>query len=290
MVVVGVGEVLWDLLPGGKQFGGACANFTYHAQTLGAEAWLVSRVGDDPLGHEILERLSGMGLRADGVTVDPCAPTGTVSVELSRDGQPKFTIRENVAWDHIVPTHAAKEAVARADAVCFGSLAQRSEASRETIRSLVTSTRPEALRIFDVNLRQPFYTLEIIESSLRLANVLKINDEELPVLAGFFGLRGSPTEQLAQLALRYHLRMVALTRGARGSLLYADGRTSDHPGSSATVVDTVGAGDAFTAALTMGLLANWDLDTLNHRASQIASYVVSQPGGTPKMPDRLRFA
>lgn len=288
-VVVGLGEVLWDLLPGGKQFGGACANFTYHVQTLGAEAWLVSRVGNDPLGREILDRLRQMGLRADGVTIDPSAPTGTVSVELSKDGQPKFTIREHVAWDHIVATDSARDAVARADAVCFGSLAQRSETSRTTIRSLAASTRPDALRIFDINLRQHFFSREIIESSLALANVLKINDEELPVLAAMFGLRGAPGEQLAELARRHDLLMVALTRGARGSLLYADGRTSDHPGSPATVVDTVGAGDAFTATLTMGLLAGWTLDTINHRANEIASYVVSQPGGTPQMPAHLRF-
>lgn len=289
MVVVGVGEVLWDLLPGGKQFGGACANFTYHAQTLGADGWLVSRVGNDPFGREILDRLREMQLRADGVTVDPSAPTGTVSVELSQDGQPRFTIREHVAWDHIVATDPARDAVARADAVCFGSLAQRSETSRTTIRSLVASTRPDALRIFDINLRQHFFSQEIIESSLRLANVLKINDEELPVLAKMFALRGDSKEQLAELARRHDLRMVALTRGARGSLLYAEGHHSDHPGSPAAVVDTVGAGDAFTATLTMGLLAGWPLDTINHRANEVAAYVVSQPGGTPKMPAHLHF-
>jgi len=289
-VVVGLGEVLWDMLPGGKQLGGASANFAYHAQMLGAESWLVSRVGNDPPGHEILARLRAMEMPVDCVTVDPSAPTGTVAIEVSPDGQPKFTIRENVAWDHIVAGDFARDIVARADAVCFGSLAQRHEISRATICSLVGSTRPTALRIFDVNLRQKFFSLEIIETSLLLANVLKINDEELPVLAKFFGLPGRPEEQLAELARRFDLQLVALTRGARGSLFYSRGGCSEVKGLPTNVVDTVGAGDSFTAMLTMGLLAGWDLDRINRRANEVAAYVVSQPGATPKLPAHLRLS
>jgi fructokinase len=285
--VIGIGEVLWDILPGGKQLGGASANFAYHAQMLGAEAWLISRVGNDLLGSEILERLCAMQMSADCVELDSSAPTGTVSVELSSDGQPNFSIRENVAWDHIAASEFARGMVARADAVCFGSLAQRHEISRATIRSLVASTRPDALRIFDANLRQSFFSLEVLETSLQLANVLKLNDDELPVLAKFFGLSGGTEEQLSKLARRFDLRMVALTCGARGSLFYSQGTYSGAEALPARVVDTVGAGDSFTAMLAMGLLAGWEIDRINRRANEVAAYVVSQPGAMPKLPAHL---
>jgi len=289
-VVVGLGEVLWDLLPGGKQLGGASANFAYHAQMLGAESWLVSRVGDDPLGREILARLQALQMATDGVTVDPRAPTGTVAIEVSAEGQPRFTICENVAWDQLAVTEFALAKVVRADAVCFGSLAQRHETSRAAIRSLVAATRPDALRIFDINLRQQFFSLAVIEASLQLANVLKINDEELPVLARLFGLQGGPAEQLAGLAQRFDLRLVALTRGARGSLFYSQGSYSEMAGLATHVVDTVGAGDSFTAMLTLGLLAGWELDRINRCANEVAAYVVSQPGATPRLPAHLCLA
>jgi fructokinase len=276
------------MLPGGRQLGGASANFAYHAQMLGAEAWLVSRVGNDLLGSEMLERLRAMQMAVGCIEVDPSAPTGTVSVELTAKGQPRFSIRQNVAWDHIVASEFARDMVARADAVCFGSLAQRHEISRTTIRCLVASTRPDALKIFDVNLRQSFFSLEVIETSLQLANVLKINDEELPVLAKLFGLRGGTKKQLAELARRFDLLMVALTCGARGSLFYSQGAYYGAKGLDVPVVDTVGAGDSFTAMLAMGLLAGWELDRINRCANEVAAYVVSQPGATPRLPAHLR--
>jgi len=288
--VIGIGEVLWDLLPGGKQIGGASANFTCHAQTLGAETCLISSVGNDPLGGEILARLSEMQVPVAGVSVNPLAPTGTVAVTISPDGQPQFAIRENVAWDLITATDFTRNMVAQADAVCFGSLAQRHEISRAAIRSLVASTRPEALRIFDVNLRQNYFSMEIVESSLRLANVLKINDEELPVLSRLFGLRGGLMDQVADLALRFELQLVALTCGAKGSLLYSQGCYSEARGLPVNVVDTVGAGDSFTAVLTMGILAGWNLDRINRYANEVAAYVVSQSGATPRLPAHLRFS
>jgi len=286
--VAGVGELLWDLLPGGKQLGGATTNFAYDAHALGAEAWVVSRVGNDQLGMEILERFEVLGLPADLVTVDPVAPTGTVSVELSADGQPRFTIHENVAWDNLPATRAAHEVLGRADAVCFGSLAQRSPGARAAIRALLSGTPPQAVRVFDVNLRQHFFSQEVIARSLELAKVLKINDEELPVLADMFHLRGDTSEQLRELALRFRLSLVALTRGARGSLLYSQDRFSDHPGTPVKVADSVGAGDAFTAAMTLGLLAAWDLEEINWRANELAAYVCSQAGGTPPLPQHLK--
>ncbi|MFA6563835.1 MAG: PfkB family carbohydrate kinase [Verrucomicrobiia bacterium] len=301
--VLAVGEILWDLLPSGKQLGGAPANFAYHAHALGAEVRVVSRVGNDPLGREILARLRALGLPTDGVGVDADAPTGTVSVELAADGQPRFTIHENVAWDRLVADEASLAFAAQADAVCFGSLGQRSEASRSSIRKLVVATPPTALRVFDINLRQHFHSRDIVEDSLRLANVLKLNDTELPVLAAMFGLSGGIREQLAALAERFGLHTVALTRGAHGSVLHVaaslrdagqdDGRSrsdratfawSEHPGLTVKVVDSVGAGDAFAAAVALGLLAGHRLDDINRRANEVAAYVCSQSGATPVLP------
>ena len=288
--VLAVGEILWDLLPAGRQLGGAPANFAYHAHALGADVGVVSRVGNDLLGREILDRLRLLGIPMDYLTVDPTAPTGTVSVKLSTDGQPLFTIHENVAWDRISADEASLAFAARADAVCFGSLAQRSEPSRSSIRKLVSATPAGALRVFDINLRQHFHSPELIEDSLQLANVLKLNDQELAILAGIFSLRGQTRQQLAALAQRFTLRAVALTRSAHGSVLLAGGRWSEHPGLPAKVADTVGAGDAFTAAMTLGLLARWPLDDINRRANEIAAYVCSQPGATPALPDELRLS
>ena len=282
--VLGIGEILWDLLPSGKQLGGAPANFAYHAHALGAETRVVSRVGSDPLGLEILARLAALGLPTDGVGVDASAPTGTVSVEVQADGQPRFTIHENVAWDRIAVDAASLEFAAHADALCFGSLAQRCSVSRAAIRQVIAKTPAAALRVFDINLRQHFYSRELIESSLALANALKLNETELPMLAEMFALAGDSRAQLAALAQRFELRAIALTRGAHGSLLLAEGTWSEHAGLPAKVVDAVGAGDAFTAAWTLGLLARQPLDEINVRANQLAAYVCTQPGATPQIP------
>lgn len=286
--LVGIGEVLWDLLPGGRQLGGAPANFAYHASALGAEARVVSRVGNDDLGREALDRLEKLGVPTDCVEVDGALPTGTVSVEVSADGQPRFTIHENVAWDRISGESAGRRAISAADAVCFGTLAQRSETSRRTIRALLKTMPVESLRILDVNLRQHFYSPELIEESLALANVLKVNDAELPRLADMFRLNGDERAQVAGLARRFNLRLVAYTRGGHGSLLHSEGRWSEHPGVPTKVADTIGAGDSFTAAMTVGLLAGWPLDEINQRASEVAAFVCSQPGATPQLPESLR--
>ena len=187
-LILAVGEVLWDLLPNGKQLGGAPANFTYHCRSLGANARLVTRVGDDALGREVLERFRLLGLPTETVQIDSEFPTGTVDVALADDGQPRFTIQEYVAWDRIVAGDDSLATAARADAVCFGSLCQRTEPARTAIRSLVSATRPGALRLFDVNLRPPFVDRAVIADSLTLANALKLNDQELPELTTMFGL------------------------------------------------------------------------------------------------------
>jgi len=286
--VVGIGEVLWDLLPSGPQLGGAPANFAYHAQALGACAQVISRVGDDPNGREIRTRFAAMRLANNSLQTDETAPTGTVTVALSGQGIPEFTIHENVAWDRIATTEDGLAAARQCDAICFGSLAQRCEPSRRSIQRLVETAPKTAWRIFDINLRQHFYSRETIERSLQLANVLKLNDGELPVLAAMFNLQGSPEQQIAVLAGLFKLRVVALTRGAQGSLLFQAGRWSERGVRPVEVKDTVGAGDAFTAGLAIGLLRELDLDEIHLAASDIARHVCSCDGATPTLPESLR--
>jgi fructokinase len=290
--VVGVGEILWDLLQTGPKLGGAPANFAYHAHALGAETHLITRIGNDHRGREIIRRFEEMSLLATTVQVDDSAPTGIAKVELSGDGLAHFTIQKNVAWDHIAATPEALAVASTADAICFGSLAQRSETSRHAIQQLVAATPANALRVFDINLRQQFYSRDVIEDSLKLANILKLNDDELPTLAAMFNVVGSTEHKIEQLTQMFSLQIIALTRGAKGSLLFeaaasGRGRWSDHPSRSVQVVDTVGAGDSFTAALVLGLLRKMDLDEINAIANEVARYVCSQPGATPSMPSEL---
>jgi fructokinase len=286
--VIAVGEILWDLLPAGRQLGGAPANFIQHAHALGADAGLVSRVGDDDLGREAVARLRARGVAADLIQMDPQAPTGTVGVEIGPDHQPRFTIHEDVAWDRLAIEEAALAAVRAADAVCFGSLAQRTAPGAAAIRRLVDASRPGALRVFDVNLRPPFVRAEVVSASLELATVLKLNDQELPVLGAMLGLGDTEEQQLDGLVRCYGLRLVALTRGGQGSLLVGAGGRSDRPAVPVEVADTVGAGDAFTAALVMGLLHGWPLDETNRSAAEVAAFVCTRPGGAPELPPALR--
>ena len=290
--VIGVGEVLWDLLLTGPQLGGAPANFAYHAHALGARAKVITRVGNDDYGREIVRRFREMGLPDSTVQTDDTLPTGTVKVELSGNGLANFTIQENVAWDCIAATLDAIAVARAADAICFGSLAQRCQQSRGTILTLVAAARGDALRVFDINLRQNFYSRPVIEESLGLANVLKLNDGELPILAEMFGVAGSTEQQIERLARQFSLSLIALTRGANGSLLYQkneDGiRWSDCSSRPVHVVDTVGAGDSFTAALVLGLLRKMDLDEINDIANDVARFVCSQAGATPALP--IEFA
>jgi fructokinase len=285
--VLAVGEILWDLLPAGRQLGGAPANFIQHARALGADAGLVSRVGDDELGREAVARLCARGVDTDLIQVDPLAPTGTVGVEIGADHQPQFTIHENVAWDRIAVEDAALAAVRDADAVCYGSLAQRTAEGAAAVRRLVRASNPDALRIFDINLRPPFVQPEVIRESLELATVLKLNNHELPVLAAMLGMGGTEERQLDELVRRYSLRLIALTRGGQGSLLVGAKGRSEQPAVAVDVVDTVGAGDAFTAALVVGLLHAWPLQETNRLAADVAAFVCTRPGGAPELPPDL---
>jgi fructokinase len=285
--VLAAGELLWDLLPAGRQLGGAPANMATHALRLGADAALVSRVGCDALGDEAVERLAETGLPTQTIQRDAVAPTGTAAVTLDRDGQPRFVLASATAWDNLVLDAPAREAAARADAVCFGTLAQRSSRSRDAIRDLLAVCPPDALRVLDLNLRDPFWTEDVLRSSLGCADVLKVNEQELDRCAGILGLSGGACDRVDELCRRFRLQAVAVTRGADGSLLCSRGRWDEHPGVKVTVRDAVGAGDAFTAALTLGLLRGDPLDRINRRANELGAYVCTRPGATPRVPDHL---
>lgn len=291
--IVGLGEVLWDVFPDGPRFGGAPANFACIAAQLAAgeaEAVMVSGVGRDELGATAIRSLEKYGVSTE--FVDQLSyPTGRVDVTLDQAGVASYRFAEDVAWDHLEWTSSLGELAAQARAVCFGTLGQRTELSSATIQRFVHLTAKESLRVFDVNLRTPYWSEKVIRESLELANVLKLNDAELPTLAKLLGLQGSDAEKLKQLNRLFSLKLTALTRGASGALLVsADGEMSDFPAEPMTVVDTVGAGDAYTAAMVIGLLRKLPLVTMNQWASRVAAYVCSQPGATPKLPDALREA
>lgn len=287
--IVGLGEVLWDLFPDGPQFGGAPANFACHAAMLGADSQMASQVGDDELGEQALAALRRHGVGVRCVGRSPDRPTGTVRVELDDAGRPRFEIAQDVAWDQIARSDDLEALARRADAVGFGSLAQRSPTSRETIRDFLRATRPDCLRIFDVNLRRPFFDDRVILDSLPLAGALKLNDEELPVLATICGLSGSDREILGALRDRYNLRLVALTRGPKGAMLLGDEGFVECPGRPVAIVDTVGAGDAFTAAMALGWLRGHGLEAIGRHACRVAEFVCTRPGGTPRLPDELKM-
>lgn len=287
--VVGIGEVLWDLLPDGPQLGGAPANFTCHARALGADACVITRIGEDELGRCVLKRFEKIDLPLKTVQLDPLAPTGTASVTLNDSGIPRFRFQGDVAWDRLTVTLPLLEAVRKADAVCFGTLAQRDSMSRTTIQSLLAAAPTEALRIFDVNLRDNFYSRAVVECSLHLANVLKLNNDELTILTEMFSINGSTMRsQIQSLAEMFQLHVVALTFGEKGSLIYSNGAWSEQLPQTTVVVDTVGAGDSFAAALTMGLLARMPLKDIHSLANDVACFVCSQPGATPVLPETFR--
>ncbi len=286
-VIVGLGEILWDIFPDGATFGGAPANFASHAAALGGDVRMVSSVGHDELGDAALRTLNEKQLSTQFIQRPEGFPTGAVQVSVDAAGHPTYEFGQDEAWDPLQWNDALAELATNATAVCFGTLGQRAEQSRATIQRLLAATRAGCLRIFDINLRPPFVSLPIIDESLELATVLKLNDDELPVLAERYKLAGSPLEQLRSLSRRFNLQATVLTRGPAGSLLLRGNEVSEQPGQRVVVKDTVGAGDAFTAAVTLGLLRNLPLDTINRHASRVAAFVCSQTGATPRLPTEL---
>ena len=278
-VIVGIGEILWDMLPSGKALGGAPANFAYHATRLGEEGWAVSAIGPDALGREIMDIVTEKRLKNIISLTDK--PTGTVQVELDAKGVPTYTIMEGVAWDHIPFTPEMEALAQRADAVCFGSLVQRL-ASRESVLRFLRATRPDALKVFDINLRQHYYSPEVLEESLKIADILKINDEEIRIVADMFGLGGDDVAVSRTLIDRYALRLVILTKGAQGSEVITVDDTLPQPAGEAEVVDTVGAGDSFTAAFVVAYLRGASLADAQRLASDTAAYVCSRKGAMPE--------
>jgi fructokinase len=286
-VIIGLGEILWDMLPGGKVLGGAPANFAYHCRQLGAESYVVSAVGKDDLGCEILELMEELHLPQEHIHIQERYPTGTVSVRLDGAGHPTYNIHTNVAWDHIPLGEGSTDVFEVADAVCFGSLAQRSPLSRKSILAYLKASSPECLRVFDINLRQKYYNREILESSLNEADVLKLNDDELEVLSSMFSLKGEKDDLLESLLQEFGLTIVALTKGSEGSVLLTGTERSEYRSEPVESLDTVGAGDSFTAAMVMGFLRGLALKDLHRIASDIASYVCTRKGATPELPVSL---
>ena len=278
-VIVGIGEILWDMLPSGKALGGAPANFAYHATRLGEEGWAVSAIGPDALGREIMDIVAEKRLKNVISLTDK--PTGTVQVELDARGVPTYIIMEGVAWDHIPFTPEMEALARRADAVCFGSLVQRM-ASRDSVLRFLRATRPEALKVFDINLRQHYYSPEVLEESLKIADILKINDEEIRIVADMFGLGGDDVAVSRSLIDRYGLRLVILTKGAEGSEVITADDSLPQPAGEAEVVDTVGAGDSFTAAFVVAYLRGDSLADAQRLASDTAAFVCSRKGAMPE--------
>ena len=289
-LILGIGELLWDVLPESARLGGAPANFTVMAGRLGNHAAILSRIGRDDLGRKAVDALDGLPADTEFLQIDPAHETGRVTVTL-KDGQPEYIIHRPAAWDFLSLSDEWVGLAQRADAICFGSLAQRNLVSRQTIQELVAQARPECIRVFDVNLRAPFYTSEVVEGSLELATVLKMNDAEVPIIEGLLGL---PEETDLRLAAKRllgefpHLRLVVITRGAHGSLLVDRDDWHDHPGIPVRVADTIGAGDAFTAALTHYLLRGGHLATLNEAGNRWGAWMASQSGAMPPLTDAVQ--
>jgi fructokinase len=274
-IIVGLGEILWDLLPEGKKLGGAPSNFAYISTLLGDHGIVASRVGKDPLGQEVIRKLHSLNLDGSYLQIDEAHATGTVSVELDAQKQPHFNIHEHVAWDFLEYSEAWQNLAAAADAICFGSLAQRSPSSRATIRRFLRDTRAETIRIFDVNLRQFFYSAEILRDSLQLATIVKMNHDELPVLSRLLNLT-HPAK-----IMTLGPKLVCVTRGAHGSLLMTEKEVVEHNGFHVQVVDTIGSGDAFTAALVHYYLRGASLVEMSDAANRMGSWLATQAGGTP---------
>ena len=284
--IVGLGEALWDCLPNGSKLGGAPANFAYHTSQFGFEAYAVSALGNDALGDQTVKEFDEKQLRY--IMPRVAYPTGTVQVTLDQQGVPTYDIKQGVAWDNIPFTPEVEALAKRTDCVCFGSLAQRSEVSRTTLNRFIDAMPNDSLKIFDINLRQNFYTKEIIQDSLRKCDILKINDEELVTIGRLFNYPGLDMENKCWLILgKYNLKMLVLTCGTNGSYVFAPAEKSFQPTPHVDVVDTVGAGDSFTGSFAAAILSGMPLADAHRLAVEVSAYVCTQQGAMPRLPQKL---
>lgn len=290
-VVVGMGEALWDVLPEGKKIGGAPANFAYHVSQFGLPSCVVSAVGEDALGKEIVDNFTSKGLNQ--LIAEVPYPTGTVQVEIDQAGVPQYEIKENVAWDNIPYTAHLESLAEKTRAVCFGSLAQRNVVSRNTINRFLDAMpqNDDTLVVFDVNLRQGFYNKEILCNSMKRCNILKINDEELVTVSRMFGYPGIDLQDKCWILLgKYNLKMLILTCGINGSYVFTPGNVSFQPTPKVEVADTVGAGDSFTAAFISSILKGKSVAEAHSLAVQTSAFVCTRKGAMPILPEELTTA
>lgn len=288
--VLGLGELLWDVFEDSRKPGGAPANVAFQLNQLGLAGIIASRVGADPLGEEITRFLSGMGLSTDFIQTDTGHPTGTVTVQLDATRTPSYTIHENVAWDFLELTPELEALLPTLSAVCFGTLAQRGKTTRETIQKILDRVPDDCLKVYDVNLRQDFFSRELLETSLQKSNVAKMNDGEMEVLKPVFGLPQdlAPVDFALNLCEKYGLAEVCITRAEKGCFLVRkDGQTADVPGKIVQVADTVGSGDSFSAALIYTMLRGSDIQTQAEFANEVGTLVATRSGGMPPLQEEL---
>ena len=278
--IIGLGEILWDMLPTGKQLGGAPANFAYHVCRLGGNGWAVSAISDDELGREIKNTLSTKKLNT--ILEEVNEPTGTVQVTLNAAGVPTYDITEGVAWDHIPFTERIGNLAKETSAVCFGTLAQRSPESRATIHKFIENMPVGSLKVYDINLRQKYYDENIISDSLRLADILKINDEELEIVSRMLCLSGTSEERCRAISREFNLKFVILTMGGDGSKVILEDRVHLSTPGKINIVDTVGAGDSFTAAFMLSYLRGESIENAHTLATEVSSYVCTKAGAMPE--------
>ena len=286
-MMIGLGELLWDVFPDERRPGGAPANFAFHAAQLGHDAAVISKLGDDALGSELLDHLTQHGISTEFIQIDPQKPSGAVQVEVALDGTPKFTVVEDEAWDYLEDEPRLHEAVAAADVVCFGTLTQRGEKSRETVKSLLKSTKNTVL--FDINLRKQYWSKELVADGLACATIAKMNEREQQMLKQLGLGKGDRVDWCRSILLEFRLEMVCVTRGKDGCLLVGTEVDLEHPGYPVEVADTVGCGDAFAAAVAHCHLRRYSLDKTADFANRVGSFVASRRGATPPLPEALRL-
>ncbi|MDR1491849.1 MAG: carbohydrate kinase [Planctomycetaceae bacterium] len=288
--IFAIGETLWDMLPNGKKVGGAPGNFAYHCRQLGANADVVSAVGEDELGRELLAFYRSVGLSTQSIVIDSQHPTGAVDVVLTEEKKAIYTFRSNVAWDHLHANEETLSALYRTDAICYGTLAGRGKESFEELKKMIAAVPKTALKVFDLNLRKPHYTKETVMEFLALSDVFKLNDEEVLIICDMLGWRHADVrEQAKRLMDEYNFQLLMLTLGEQGSVLITANEISECHSVPVNVIDTVGAGDAFAAATLIGFLDGKTLDKINQNASDYAAYICTQPGGMPQIQTPFSF-